>query len=130
MPFTRAGCDVGGVGTANIELENTATNATGDMTRVFGANSPEWNEAGRETPTLMSGKKDRFRRDRDPLRQRLHEQVLGRRSAKPDPLPDEPGGYSGFNALFGAKYVDPAIAGGQSVRQRHERRLPIKDPAG
>src|SRR3954462_14601949 len=45
VQFTRAGCDVGGVGTANIELENTATNASGDMTKVFGTNSPEWNEA-------------------------------------------------------------------------------------
>jgi hypothetical protein len=24
-------------------------------------------------------------------------------------LPDEPGGYSGYNALFGAKYVNPQI---------------------
>src|SRR5213593_3118183 len=30
VPYTRAGCDFGGVGTANIELENTSTNATGD----------------------------------------------------------------------------------------------------
>src|SRR6478736_1146883 len=45
VPFTRAGCDVGGVGTANIDLENTATSAFGDMTRVFGVGSPEWNEA-------------------------------------------------------------------------------------
>src|SRR4051794_24213776 len=45
VPFTRAGCDVGGVGTANIELENTGTGAFGDMTEVFGAGSPEWNEA-------------------------------------------------------------------------------------
>src|SRR5262249_18800103 len=39
VPFTRAGCDVGGVGTANIELENTNTGPTGDMTRVFGVGS-------------------------------------------------------------------------------------------
>jgi hypothetical protein len=45
VAFTRAGCDVGGVGFANIELENTNTTPAGDMTEVFGANSPEWNEA-------------------------------------------------------------------------------------
>ena len=28
---------------------------------------------------------------------------------RPDVLPDEPGGYAGFQALFGAKYVNPAI---------------------
>src|SRR5437879_1099310 len=45
VPFTRAGCDFGGVSTANIELENTGTGAFGDMTQVFHAGSPEWNEA-------------------------------------------------------------------------------------
>src|SRR5579864_5838712 len=44
VPFTRAGCNVGGVGTANIELENNSTAATGDITQVFGSGSPEWNE--------------------------------------------------------------------------------------
>ena len=30
--FTQAGCNVGGVSAANIELENTSTAAAGDMT--------------------------------------------------------------------------------------------------
>jgi hypothetical protein len=33
----------------------------------------------------------------------------GNANAKPDQLPDEQGGYQGFQALFGAKYVNPAI---------------------
>ena len=37
VPFTRAGCDVGDVATANQELENT----TPDIADAFGANSPE-----------------------------------------------------------------------------------------
>jgi hypothetical protein len=37
VPYTRAGCNVGAVATANIELENIAT----DIPTVFGANSPE-----------------------------------------------------------------------------------------
>ena len=41
VPFTRAGCDVGGVGTANIELENTSI----DIPTVFGAGSPQAAEA-------------------------------------------------------------------------------------
>jgi hypothetical protein len=45
VPFTRAGCDYGAVSTANIVLENTRTTTFGDMTKVFGAGSPEWNEA-------------------------------------------------------------------------------------
>ena len=32
----------------------------------------------------------------------------------PDVLTDEPGGYSGFNALFGNKFVAPAITGGET----------------
>lgn len=42
VPYTRAGCNVGGVSTANIELENVGN----DITTVFGANSPEAAEAG------------------------------------------------------------------------------------
>ena len=37
VPFTRAGCDVGDVSTANMELENL----TPDLQNVFGASSPE-----------------------------------------------------------------------------------------
>jgi hypothetical protein len=35
--------------------------------------------------------------------------------ARPDLLPDEPGGYGGYLGLFGAKYVNPAITGGSPV---------------
>ena len=27
-----------------------------------------------------------------------------------DLLPDEPGGYTGYRALFGAKYIDPLLS--------------------
>ena len=37
VPYTRAGCNVGDVATANVELENTAV----DIPKVFGPNSPE-----------------------------------------------------------------------------------------
>jgi len=46
VPYTRAGCDFGSAGgPANIVLENTGTGPNGDMTKVFGVNSAEWNEA-------------------------------------------------------------------------------------
>src|SRR5262249_47537411 len=46
VPYTRAGCDFGAAGgPANIVLENTATSPSGDMTKVFGVGSAEWNEA-------------------------------------------------------------------------------------
>src|SRR5258708_18062810 len=37
VPYTRAGCNVGAVATANIELENIAT----DIPTLFGPNSPQ-----------------------------------------------------------------------------------------
>jgi hypothetical protein len=121
VPFTRAGCDVGGVGTANIELENTATNATGDMTRVFGTGSPEWTEASDAAalPSDFAHAKAKGQPLTDFVGIAVHcsnsstSVCAGNANAHPDALPDEPGGYDGYNALFGAKYVDPAITAGQ-----------------
>src|SRR5256886_10692222 len=45
VPYTRAGCDYGAVSTANVVLGNTRTTPAGDMTKVFGTGSAEWNEA-------------------------------------------------------------------------------------
>ena len=39
----------------------------------------------------------------------------GNPHARPDLLPDEPGGYNGFKGLFGGKYVNPAITGGNAA---------------
>jgi len=124
VPYTRAGCDVGGVGTANIELENTSTNATGDMTRVFGTGSPEWNEAV-ATPAVAQTD---FVGIAVHCSQAPGSKCAGNASAKPDQLPDEPGGYNGFQALFGAKYVDPAISGGACVNDTAGQA--IADPDG
>ena len=56
---------------------------------------------------------DRLRRlSRSTARTRRRHLHAGNTNAKPDPLPDEAGGYSGYKALFGAKYVNPAITGG------------------
>src|SRR5207244_3042081 len=50
-------------------------------------------------------------------------------NAKPDSLPDEPGGYTGFTGIFGAKYVNPAINGGSTV-VNDTTGAPINDPFG
>ena len=102
VSFTRAGCNVGGVSTANIELENN-----GNITNVFGAGSPEDNEA-KTNPNQAT---------KDFLGIAIHcaqgaTLCSGANSGKPDVLPQEPGGYSGFNGLFGHKYVVPQIASG------------------
>src|SRR4051812_26077000 len=125
VPFTRAGCDVGGVGTANIELENASTAATGDLTQVFGNGSPEWNE----------GVADPQQAQTDFVGIAIHcsqsptSVCAGNSHTKPDLLPDEPGGYTGFNALYGTKYVDPAITGGQAC-VKDTSGNPVTDPRG
>src|SRR5206468_1441151 len=44
-------------------------------------------------------------------------------------LPDEPGDYVGYQALYGAKYVDPAITGGNACVNNTEGQ-PVTDPFG
>jgi hypothetical protein len=125
VPFTRDGCDVGGVGTANIELENTNTGATGDMTRVFGVGSPEWLEA-QANPQLAQTD---FVGIAVHCSQSPSSVCASSTNAKADVLPDEPGGYNGFNALYGAKYVNPAITGGHPC-VNSTAGTPIQDPKG
>jgi hypothetical protein len=98
VPFTRAGCDVGAFSVANIEFENT----TSDVTNVFGVNSPEAAEA-KSNPTKAKA---------DFLGIAVHCAQNSPICAKgrPDVLADEPGGYTGFNALFGGVNVAPAIS--------------------
>jgi hypothetical protein len=104
VPFTRAGCDVGGFSTANIEFENT----TSDVINVFGVGSPEANEGTSSNPNIRAMAVADFEgiaihcAQNSPLcAASLH--------AVPDVLNDEPGGYVGFQALFGNKYVAPVI---------------------
>jgi hypothetical protein len=100
VPFTRAGCDFGAVGTANTILENTAI----DIPTVFGAGSPEAQE-------VVSNPGQAFA---DFVGIGVHcaqgsSLCTAANHGRSDLLPDEPGGYTGFNGLFGAKYVNPLI---------------------
>jgi len=130
VPFTRAGCNFGGVSTANIELENTGTGPFGDMTEAFTAGSPEWNEANTAATKAKA--------QADFVGIAIHcAQGGGICAANPtnvanardDKLPDEPGGYVGYKALFGAKYVDPAINNGNTCVNDINGN-PVTDPAG
>ncbi len=133
VPFTRAGCDYGAVSTANIVLENTRTTAFGDMTKVFGAGSPEWTEAVASN-AAPSGTAANARAQTDFVGIAIHcaatgGACAGNPNARADSLPDEPGGYSGFKGLFGAKYVNPAVTGGQPV-VKNTSGQPITDQYG
>jgi hypothetical protein len=105
VPFTRNGCDVGEVSTANTILENTGI----DIPSFFGTGSPEAIQAAADSPGASA-----TQTFADYVGIGVHcAQVSAICSASThahaDQLPDEPGGYNGFNALMGAKYVDPVI---------------------
>lgn len=101
VPYTRAGCNVGGVGTANIELENIGT----DIPTVFGANSPQEQEV-QSNPNKATA---------DFVGIGVHcargnALCATSNTGVPDKLPDEPGGYTGYNMLMGNTYVAPQIS--------------------
>lgn len=102
VPFTRAGCTVGAFSTANIVLER----APFDIAKVFGAGSPQATEGLPSTSQMTN----------DFIGAAIHcalndpictssDNVV----AVDDKLPDEPGTYSGYKALFGLKYINPAL---------------------
>jgi hypothetical protein len=118
VPFTRAGCDVGDFSTANVELENTAL----DIPKVFGVGSPEDQQlASDSTPgkpkevadyvgvAVHCAKGSAFCADAQGNR---GNQTTPSPTAVADLLPDEPGGYAGYQGLFGAKYSAPQLGAG------------------
>jgi arylsulfatase A-like enzyme len=100
VPYTRAGCDVGAFSVANIEFESIPA----DVNTVFGATSPEGIEA--------NNTKLRDKANADFLGIAIHcaQGSALCANAQPDLLPDEPGGYNGFKALFGNLHVQPVIS--------------------
>jgi hypothetical protein len=119
VPYTRAGCDFGSVAAADTELENTLP----DIPLVYGANSPEAKEA--ENPKLANKAAADF------MGLSVHcaqGSAVCAKGGVPDLLPDEPGGYTGYQALFGNKFIQPVISPSGPVRDLNGN--VIKDPAG
>lgn len=113
VPYTRAGCNVGQVATANTVLENIAT----DIPTVFGPNSPEAAEVKADAPNCVSSAPCQSFSDFVGIG--VHcalssSMCSPANNGKPDLLPDEPGGYNGYMGLFGHKYVAPQIGGSGS----------------
>jgi hypothetical protein len=103
VPYTRAGCTFGSVAMANTELENTSP----DVAQVFGANSPEAQEAN-NNPNLAQTDFEGLS-----VHCAAGDAMCSGPHSVPDLLPSEPGGYHGFRAMFGSKYIAPLIAAGQ-----------------
>src|SRR4029077_7473936 len=98
VPYTRGGCNVGEVETAKTALENIAT----DIPTVFGANSAQAAEVKANPEQAFA----------DFVGVGVH-CALGNAlcaNGQADLLPQEPGGYSGYQALFGHTYVAPKIS--------------------
>jgi hypothetical protein len=96
VPFTRAGCDVGAYSTANIVIERTPF----DVTKVFGAGSDESKDLNQFSDFAGIA-----------VHCAQGSALCGNPNTKAvaDLLPQEPGGYNGYQALFGAKYVNQAV---------------------
>ena len=125
VPFTRAGCDVADISTVNQELENT----TPDIADAFGASSPEAQQLAADPDSYKDAE------TADYLGIAVHcapgnafcstaqadrgNQTTPSPTAVPDVLPDEPGGYTGFEALFGHRYVAPQLGAGTPDLTRH-----------
>ena len=118
VPYTRAGCNVGEIATANAELENTAV----DIPKVFGAGSPEDQQLVNDTDSFKDpetadyvglgvhcAKGSTFCSGATAVK---YGQTTASATAVTDALPDEPGGYSGYQALFGSKYIAPQLGAG------------------
>jgi hypothetical protein len=134
VPFTRAGCNVGQVASANTILENTAV----DIPKVFGPTSPEAQQ--------LAADKDSFKdaETADYVGIGVHcaqssafcasakgvkfGQTTPSPTAVADVLPNEPGGYTGFQALFGHRYVAPQLGAGTPSLSSHG--VPVTDAQG
>jgi hypothetical protein len=139
VPFTRAGCDFGGVSTANLELENTNP----DLQNFFGINSPEVEQLNADPDHF----KDQETNDyvglavhcaqNDAFCTSAQAVKFGQNTPSPtataDVLPNEPGGYNNFQAVFGSKYLtsqlDQAANSGDNRKVKGDR-FPVTDASG
>ena len=122
VSYTRAGCNFGSVAVANTELENT----TPDVPLVFGPNSPDAKEA--RNPSNAGQAKAAADYEGLSVHCAKGSSVCAGNHSVTDPLPDEPGGYHGYQALFGAKYIDPLLSPAAAVTSLNGQI--IKDSSG
>ncbi|MGH3496959.1 MAG: hypothetical protein ACRDP1_05805 [Nocardioidaceae bacterium] len=132
--FTRAGCTVGDFSTANMVLENTSV----DIPAVFGAGSPEAQQLAADPDSfkdnevadyvgvaLHCAKGQAICAEAQAVK---YGQSAPSHTAVADALPDQPGGYHGYQALFGARYVAPQLGAGTPNLTSHG--YPVTDSHG
>ena len=102
VAFARKGCDVGQVGVANTVLENI----TSDITTVFGVGSPEYVES--TTSTTKAQAAADF--EGIAIHCGFNSATCNNANARSDKLRNEVGGYVGYKALFGHKYVAATLS--------------------
>ena len=130
VPFTRAGCTVGDFSTANMVLENAGV----DLPTVFGAELAG-GRAGQRRPGLVQGSPrspttSAWRstaRKGDAICANAQAVKFGQthavaRPPSPTCCPTEPGGYTGYQALFGAQVHRAAARRGHA--EPDAQRLP------
>ena len=125
VPFTKAGCNVGDVATANQELESTSP----DMAEAFGPNSPEVAQLNADPDSFKDPE------TADYIGVAVHcalgnafcstasgdrgTNITPSATEQPDLLPNEPGGYNGYEVLFGHRYVAPQLGAGTPTLSRN-----------
>ena len=125
VPFTRAGCSVGDFSTANMVLENNKL----DIPSVFGSSSPEAAQLAADSDSFGDAETADYSgvavhcAAGDALCADAQAVKFGQTSPSPtavaDLLPTEPGGYSGYQALFGHRYVAPQLGQGTANLTRN-----------
>jgi hypothetical protein len=134
VPYTEAGCNVGEIATVNQELENPSP----DLAEVFGPNSPEVAQLNADPDpykdpetadyvglAVHCARGSAFCANAEAVK---YGQTTPSHTAVADLLPDEPGGYNGYQALFGAKYIDPQLGAG-TANVTHDG-YPVTDAKG
>jgi len=138
VPFTRAGCDVGAVAAADMEVENTGV----DLTTIFGVGSPQTTDPNAfgnyegvaihcaAGSTLCSTANGGFP-DKLPW-----EPNADGSAASTDPATGTSTAYEGYNALFGHRYVTQAfrnlglLAAGDNLKDINGNTIVNDFPAG
>ena len=94
VPYTRAGCNVGGVAMSGLAFENST-----DVNQTFGMSSTQASDKNQFADYYGVAVHCAAS---DPL-------CSNANGGAADALPNEPGGYSGYNALFGHKSITQAL---------------------